>query len=165
MVIIDQRTFARYLLCLWGGPATPSIITFALNDSIHYMNWGTGTKEKKEYSEILLKSFLLFTSKFKGFHKAELKIDWKLCCSTNLLKKGFFNEAFEVNHSFDPITSNKTNIVVFVDCFLHIENRLDCSGYLILLYIIYEVPNCEFISKIEANIGNPRFISIIEYVL
>ena len=23
MVINDQRTFARYLLCLWGGPATP----------------------------------------------------------------------------------------------------------------------------------------------
>ena len=37
MVIIDQRTFARYLLYLGGGPATPSIITFALNDSIHYM--------------------------------------------------------------------------------------------------------------------------------
>ena len=129
MVIIDQRTFARYLLCLWGGPATPSIITFALNDSIHYMNWGTGTKEKKEYSEILLKSFLLFTSKFKGFHKAELKIDWKLCCSTNLLKKGFFNEAFKVNHSFDPITSNKTNIV-FVDCFLYIENRIIVIYYL-----------------------------------
>ena len=109
--IMDQRTFAWYLLCLCGGPATPSIITFALNDSIHYMNWGTGTKEKKEYSEIVLKSFLLFTSKFKGFHKAELKIDWKLCCSTNLLKKGFFNEAFEVNHSFNPITLNQTYLV------------------------------------------------------
>ena len=109
--VIDQRTFAWYLLCLCGGPATPSIITFALNDSIYNMNWGTGTKEKKEYSEIVLKSFLLFTSKFKGFHKAELKIDWKLCCSTNLLKKGFFNEAFEVNHSFNPITLNQTYLV------------------------------------------------------
>ena len=127
MVIIDQRMFARYLLCLWGGPATPSIITFALNDSIHYMNWGTGTKEKKEYSEIVLKSFLLFTSKFKGFHKAELKIEWKLCCSTNLLKKGFFNEAFEVNHSFNPITLNTTNILF--GNFSYILNQLDCLMY------------------------------------
>ena len=35
----------------------------------------------------------------------------------------------------------------------------------LLLYIIYEIPNCKFISKIAANIGNPRFISSIEHVL